>query len=97
MLKTIPIQKILPKDISEESMNFFLKTLNFDPASRMNPHQLEEEMKFFPCSELRKCKSSSIVKHLPQKSDLLHERNSQGFKSSMKKLTKMNFHPQGKE
>ena len=67
MLKTIPIKKLLPKDISESSLNFLLKSLTPDPSSRISPYQLEEEIKSFPF-ELRKCKSSSIFKHLPQKS-----------------------------
>ena len=50
-------------------------------------------------SDLNKCKSSSILKHLPQKSENLLERNNHfsSSKNSLKKLTKMNFYPPKEE
>jgi hypothetical protein len=37
-LKNIPIQKLIPKNISQESINFLLKTLNIAQSERVDPY-----------------------------------------------------------
>ena len=91
MLKTISIHKMLPKNISEQSTDFLIKTLNPNIQERLSAYLLEVQIHDIPL-ELNKCKSSSLLKSLPQKSEALNEKSYSSSKNSLKKLTKMNFY-----